>query len=425
MRFTKAVIAVVLASCMLLGCGAEEGVSREENSAVETAPENTVEVSEPGSSADSSAEESAEEAAEESVEEESMKVYLPDAEHVKQIGRTEFWEDTLWMAFSGSGAEFQFTGKKAVITFQGDSASLRVGNVDNHARIAIYVNGERVVDDMIDRAEKSYTIVESDTAEECTIQILKLSETAMSTVGIKRIEADADAVIQPAPERDYLIEFIGDSITCGYGVDDEDRNHHFSTRTEDVTKTYAYKTAEAFHADYSMVSISGYGVISGYTADGNEKVTAQTLPQYYEKLGFSYGQYLGQVPQDYSWDFSGREPDLIVVNLGTNDDSYTLTDGERQEEFQTAYAAFIGQIRSCNPNAEIVCTLGIMGDRLYPYVERAVEAYTAETGDERVAAMKFDVQSASDGYAADWHPTEATHQKAAEKLTAYIEELLK
>lgn len=407
MRIAKTVIAVTLASFMLIGCGAEEGedVIREENPIVETTPESAAETAE----------------SEKPAEEQSMDVYLPDAEHVKQIGRTELLEDTLWMAFSGSGAEFQFTGKKAVVTFQGDSASLRVGNVDNHARIAIYVNGERVIDDMIDRAEKSYTVVESDTEEDCTIRIIKLSETAMSTVGIKRIEADAGAVIQPVEERDYLIEFIGDSITCGYGVDDEDRNHHFSTRTEDVTKTYAYKTAEALNADYSMVAISGYGVISGYTADGSEKNTAQTLPQYYDKLGFSYGQYSGRTPQDCSWDFSGREPDLIVVNLGTNDDSYTLTDGERQEEFQTAYTAFIEQIRSCNPDARIVCTLGIMGDRLYPYVEQAVETYTAQTGDECVTAMKFDPQSASDGYAADWHPTEATHRKAAEKLTTYIE----
>lgn len=410
MKLLKEAIFVIAASLLLAGCGAEEGESviREENPIMETMPESAAETA----------------ASEDPAEEQSMKVYLPDAENVKQIGRTELWEDTLWMAFSGSGAEFQFTGKKAVITFQGDSASLSVGNTNNHARIAIYVNGERVVDDMINRAEKSYMVVESDTDVECTIQIIKLSETAMSTVGIKRIETDADAVIQPVQERDYLIEFIGDSITCGYGVDDEDRNHHFSTKTEDVTKTYAYKTAEALNADYSMVAISGYGVISGYTSDGSEKNTAQTLPQYYDKLGFSYGQYLSRTPQDCSWDFAGREPDLIVVNLGTNDDSYTLTDGERQEEFQTAYEAFIEQIRSCNPNARIVCTLGIMGDRLYPYVEQAVEAYTAQTGDERVAVMKFDTQSASDGYAADWHPTEATHQKAAEKLTAYIESLL-
>lgn len=56
-----------------------------------------------------------------------------------------------------------------------------------------------------------------------------------------------------------------DSITCGYGVDDEDRSHQFSTKTEDATKAYAYKTAQLLNADYSLVSYSGHGVVLGYT----------------------------------------------------------------------------------------------------------------------------------------------------------------
>lgn len=38
--------------------------------------------------------------------------------------------------------------------------------------------------------------------------------------------------------------------------------------------------------------------------------------------------------------------------------------------------------------------------------------------------MKFDVQNQADGYAADWHPTEATHEKAAQKLTDEIKSIL-
>lgn len=36
----------------------------------------------------------------------------------------------------------------------------------------------------------------------------------------------------------------------------------------------------------------------------------------------------------------------------------------------------------------------------------------------------FDVQLASDGYGASWHPSEATHTKAADKLTARIKEIM-
>jgi len=117
-------------------------------------------------------------------------------------------------------------------------------------------------------------------------------------------------------------------------------------------------------------------------------------------------------------------PDLIVINLGTNDDSYTKDDIGKQTEYAKEYVEFLKMVRRNNPQTPILCTLGIMGDRLYPYVEQAVKSYTLETGDCNIAAMKFDVQQADDGYAADFHPSQATHGIAAEKLTAHIKELM-
>ncbi|MBQ8554345.1 MAG: GDSL family lipase [Clostridia bacterium] len=351
-----------------------------------------------------------------------MQTIVPTWDHVKPLGRTHMLEDSLWLAFSGSGAEFAFHGRYCSVTIGGDVNAAKANNEANQVRIAIYVNGERTVDDMIDAKEKTYTVFESDDAQDVTVRIVKLSETAMSTCGIKGITTDAP--IHPTPEKARKIEFIGDSITCGYGVDDEVAEHHFVTGTEDVTKAYAYKTAAALDADYSMVSISGYGIISGYTATGEEKITAQTIPQFYTKLGFSYGTYQKKIAASVKWDFSAYVPDLIVVNLGTNDDSYTLDHADRQEEYRAAYVEFLKVIRQNNPQAKILCTLGVMGDRLYPQVEKAVDAYSAETGDTNIACMRFSVQLASDGYAADWHPTQRTHDKAAEKLTAEIRQLM-
>ena len=45
-------------------------------------------------------------------------------------------------------------------------------------------------------------------------------------------------------EKDIKIEFIGDSITCGYGIDEMNEKGYFSTATENFTKSYAYITAE-------------------------------------------------------------------------------------------------------------------------------------------------------------------------------------
>lgn len=350
-----------------------------------------------------------------------MKTCLPTWENVKPLGRTHQMADSLWLAFSGAGAEFAFTGAFCRVTIAGDSTSCDAANTDNHVRIAIYADGIRVADDMLDAPEKAYNVVDG-AAGEHVIRIVKLSETAMSTCGVKAIETDG--AIRPTANKAHFVEFIGDSITCGYGVDDEDPEHHFVTGTEDVTRAYAYKTAQLLDADYSMVSISGYGIISGYTATAEAPVTAQLIPTYYEKLGFSYGEYGGCTPADVAWDFTVRQPDVIVLNLGTNDDSYCLDHVDRQEHYCAEYAKFLRTIRERNPQAKILCVLGMMGDRLYPFVEKAAAAYSASTGDTNIACMPFVPQLEADGRAADYHPTEATHQKAAEKLTAHIRRLM-
>lgn len=347
--------------------------------------------------------------------------YAANAENVKMLGRTYFNEDKLYCALSGTGAEFTFNGTKCTVVIGGDSGSMNAANSDNYARVGIYVNGERVVDDMVDSAVEKYDVFESDTPQDVTVSVVKLSESPMSTIAINKINVTGSE-IKPTPNKDTLIEFIGDSITCGYGVDDPDKDHHFVTSTEDVTKAYAYKTAQALDADYSMVSFSGYGIISGYS-DGTKKVPAQTVPQFYTKLGYSWGANGSFVPSKTEWSFE-RQPDVVVINLGTNDDSYTKSDEERQTEYMNEYINFIKTIREKNPDAKILCTLGIMGDRLFDYVYLAVEKYIEETGDSNVYSMKFDVQDPADGYSADWHPSVATHDKAAAKLAEEIKKLL-
>ena len=349
-------------------------------------------------------------------------VYKATEENVKLLGRTYYDTDRLYCALSGTGLEFTFTGTKCSITVVGDNNSASVTMADNHARVGIYVNGERVIDEMINSKEKIFDVFESDEPQEVTVSLVKLSESPMSTIAVTNINVTGTP-IKPTPNKDKLIEFIGDSITCGYGADDPDKDHNFSTKTEDVTKAYAYKTAQALGADYSMVSFSGYGIISGYS-NGQDKVPEQSLPQYYTKLGYSWAANGSFKPSEVEWDFSKRQPDLIVINLGTNDDSYTLTHKERQEEYSAAYTEFLKTVREKNPDAKIVCALGVMTDRLFDYVQLAVDNYTAETGDSNISTLKFDVQQAADGYSADWHPSITTHDKAAAKLTEYLKTIL-
>lgn len=361
--------------------------------------------------------------------------------------------DTRWLALSGSGIEFSFYGKKAEITIVGDQIAT---SGINEARIAIEVNGQRVVDELVTEKMKTYSIFANDENEiegrnedrrenssknsskggsegrsdggsedrEVTVRVIKLSEAAMSTVGIADIKVDANDGIKATPARTRKIEFIGDSITCGYGVDASHAESPFTTGTEDVTKAFAYLTAQKLDADYSMVSYSGYGIISGYT-ENDQKLTTHILPHYYDKVAKSEGYFHETVnPVSIPWNFNEFTPDLVVINLGTNDDSYTKDHPERQADYEQHYVLFLKQVRANNPLAKILCTLGIMGDRLFPFVERAVAAYSNETGDINIATMKFEVQLPEDGFGADWHPSTTTHRKAADKLTSHIQNLM-
>ncbi len=351
-----------------------------------------------------------------------MYQYTPDWQNIKPLGRTHPLADSLWLAFSGAGAEFAFNGCFCDIVIAADNGVSDPAKANEHVRIAVYVDGLRAVDSMIDAPETTFHVVEESIPAEHVVRIVKLSETAMATCGIRTICTDAP--IRPTAKKARFIEFIGDSITCGYGVDDEDGEHHFATATEDVTKAYAYRTAHLLEADYSMVSISGYGIISGYTATAEAPVTAQLMPTYYEKLGFSYGRFEGVTPADICWDFAVRTPDIIVLNLGTNDDSYCRDHADRQARYAAEYERFLGVIRRNNPVAQILCTLGLMGDRLYPFVEKAVANYMDKSGDAKVSCMHFTPQLPEDGYAADYHPSQRTHQKAADKLAEHIRKLM-
>lgn len=348
------------------------------------------------------------------------------ASNVKFIGRTLLSKDRLYLYLSGSGVEFEYEGKGLTLTLLGGTAAELPDNEQNYARIAVFVNGDRKFDLQLSAKETKLCVAESPVRQKSVIRVIKLSECAMSLAGIAPMEIAEGETVKATPEKNRKIEFIGDSITCGYGIDTEDPLIPFQTATEDVTRAYAYKTARALDADYSMFSISGYGIISGYTGDPSVKMTNQRIPDFYESMGFTYDAISGQpAPSDVPWDFSQYRPDAVVINLGTNDDSYCQDFSDRQQEYANSYAAFLKVVRKHNPDAMLICVLGLMGDRLYPWICKAVKAYSEETVDQRITTLRLPEQDASVGYASDYHPLESAHEKAAGVLISSMREIMK
>lgn len=336
----------------------------------------------------------------------------------RYVGRNLESGGVTWLVHSGSAVEFTVTGRSAEIELAGDSSTSN--GADYRSRYAVLVDGEIIVDDTMGEKSKKIELFSGTATRTATVKVIHLSEANNGAIGVKNVTVDSDSQmpIAPTAEKKYRIEFIGDSITCAYGVEGKDQYENFKTTTENFMKSYAYLVAEKLDADYSAVSYSGHGIISGYTSDGKKNVDS-LVPPYYEYVAKS---------DEYkkAWDFTSKPNDIVVINLGTNDSSYCGQDEEKMTEYRTEYAKFLEQVRKCNPDAYIICTLGTMGcTELYPYIEGAVSDYQKASGDKKIMSYQSAVQDMqNDGLGSDWHPSEVTHKKSAAVLSDKICQVL-
>lgn len=215
----------------------------------------------------------------------------------------------------------------------------------------------------------------------------------------------------PAPERPKLrIEFIGNSITCGYGTDADSGDTHFSYDTENHTLSYAYLTARALDADFNVVARSGIGMYRSY--NGPREGTPDN------RIPAEYDHTLIYDPAHY-WDHRSFRPDIICINLGTNDtsvDNYDIT------LFEEAYKKFLAHLHLLQPQAKIVLLTGPM---LHGKPLEDVTAVLNRLAEGKDYVYRFDMseQTGELGYGADYHPSRAQAAKNAAELTAFLKKI--
>ena len=89
-----------------------------------------------------------------------MNKYIVNEENVKITGRGIYDEDqNFWCALSGSGFECRFKGKELTLKLIGDGASALPANDDNWVRYAVYVNGIRTIEGLLDSAVKKIPVI--------------------------------------------------------------------------------------------------------------------------------------------------------------------------------------------------------------------------------------------------------------------------
>ncbi len=353
-----------------------------------------------------------------------MNTFKADDKNVRIIGRTVYRNGTLWLGYSCTAAEFEFTGKTVSAEITTDWINDEPWKNVFQPYLAVFINGDEkpVRRFPLKEGTNTYEIYSSSISEKVKIRIMKMSENSFSRAGI--ISLSADGEIKPTlPSGGRKIEFIGDSITCGFGDEGVNGKDNFSTATENPWDNYAALTARHFGAEFHLISWTSIGIISNSVEESvNEPADEWTMPKIYSYTDKGTENYLS-IPDEEKelWDFGKFSPDLIVINLGTNDNFYTRGIPGREESFRAGCRDFIREVRGLNPGSAILYALGAMGQELCPQAEAAVNELR-ET-DKNIFFMRFDVQREEDGIGAEAHPSLITHRKMSERLIAEIEHL--
>ena len=211
------------------------------------------------------------------------------------------------------------------------------------------------------------------------------------------------------------IEFIGDSMTCGLGVEGKNETEPYMTETENYYYSYASRTARALEAQEYTIACSGIGVYRNHAGpkngskDNMSSIYSQTL--------------LGDNTE--IWNFMQYIPDVVCVNLGMND----VRSGDYDRSYLlNAYRNFYKQIRAIFPRTKIVFLSGSMlvGNRL-EHVQYAMDEVVREArigGDKNVYRFDMSWQTGDLGKGACDHPSKWQHEKMAGELTAYLRGLM-
>jgi lysophospholipase L1-like esterase len=194
----------------------------------------------------------------------------------------------------------------------------------------------------------------------------------------------------PVAKRERQIMVLGDSITCGYANEILDRNKGNNVTNQNAYLTYGQVAGRELNADVTMICQSGYGI---YRNRSMQNDTDGVIPKIFSRT----------LPMDKNirYDFSLEHPDVIAINLGTNDKH---TGGKKEElqkdDYIGAYTNFISNLEKVYPGAKIIVSIGPMyrGDDVVSWLKEIADA------DPKVYFLLYGQMGEGD-IGGHWHPS--------------------
>lgn len=338
-------------------------------------------------------------------------LFLPNNPNIQYQGRIDF-SNLRKPRLSGAGAYIlvKFNGKICDILLTDQNLH------QNHNYIAIEIDGKYLGRMKISVEQTKYRIAHKLENTEHTLLICKATE---SQIGYIEFSGIYCREILPAQRKlNRQIEFIGNSITCGMGMETLEVPCDSGAWYDQHNAYLAYgpKVARALNADWLLSSVSGFGMIRNWNSPG------PALPEVYENL------YLN-TDSSVEWKSQRYIPDVISICLGTND----FSDGDGSYErtaldsaaFVNRYIQFVKYVRNRYPNAKICCLTSPAistenGIKLQKFLTTVIQ-YVQKNEQEKNISMFAFSRNYSSGCAG--HPDRAEQEMMANELLPYFRKI--
>jgi len=294
--------------------------------------------------------------------------------------------------WSGCLAEARFVGGSGVVLALTDQAGANVMAVEIDGTMRRW---------FLSAGENNRTFDVDPQLHEHHVVILKDTEAALGRIKLRKFAATSGELISTERKR-HRVQFIGDSVTCGYGALGTDPCD-FSPATESFSAAFPTIVGRALEADVAAVCYSGIGVARN--GDGGE---VNTMPHLYDRL----------FPADASQVARDETPDVIVVELGTND----YLKGIPPSNFDEVLGRFLDHLRDRFALANILVLAGgpvLVGDRASVEADAVERAITQRVrgGDLSMTIVRLPTVSNT---GCKGHPSAAEHAELAHLVEVAI-----
>jgi hypothetical protein len=206
----------------------------------------------------------------------------------------------------------------------------------------------------------------------------------------------------------HKIEFVGNSITCGCDVLNPVPGGESDLAYTSSYHSYAGQTAMTLKAEIHNICMGGRGFHINYDRSKN-----YLLPAIYGLTGTTSIYTVNWAPDKW-------HPDIVVVNLGTNDFASGANDSAG---FVNAAVNFIERIRSYHPESKIVMLDGpMLTGGLMVQCRQYLDIVKATLESRGIGDLyRFSLDPRGDNpFGINFHPTQKEAAEDARKLSAWI-----